>query len=278
MSSHSGHAPRRREQPHRRQRSSEPTPVPVRSTSEPPPLWRHNCRSVAVEEAWLHAAIASHKTVRRGPGGRDRLRTPANRRLRDREQNADYDGASGRHNCPYALAGSPFDGASFTRAPGCASMGSMFGHRDRRGREVHRACRTRLVERALGVRHGRGRDRTVDQQGHRGAITPLLAGTRIGRLSSSTRTSGAPTPTVVRQLAEEGEERAVFLCGSIGNGHEVWGLFEKVFLLSIDEATMRHRLLTRTAHDFGRRPHELELLPRVAHGDRRGTIAAAARS
>jgi gluconate kinase len=64
----------------------------------------------------------------------------------------------------------------------------------------------------------------------------------------------------VSQLAKEGEERAVFLCGSIGNEHEVWPWFEKVFLLSIDEATMRHRLLTRTAHDFGTRPHELEML------------------
>jgi hypothetical protein len=33
-----------------------------------------------------------------------------------------------------------------------------------------------------------------------------------------------------------------------------------VFLLSIDEDTLRHRLLTRTAHDFGTKPHELELL------------------
>ncbi len=118
----------------------------------------------------------------------------------------------------------------------------------------------------------------MDQQGDRRGITPLLAGTRIGHLSSWIRTNGGPTPTDVRQLAEEGEERAVFLCGSIGNEHEVWGLFEKVFLLSIDEATMRHRLLTRTAHDFGRRPHELELLLRVEQGDRWGTIATSARS
>lgn len=31
-------------------------------------------------------------------------------------------------------------------------------------------------------------------------------------------------------------------------------------MLSIDEATMRHHLETRTTHDFGTRPHELELL------------------
>jgi shikimate kinase len=67
-------------------------------------------------------------------------------------------------------------------------------------------------------------------------------------------------PQRVRQLAEEGGERTVFLCGSIGNEDEVWYLFEKVLLLWIDEATMRTRLLTRRAHDFGARPHELELL------------------
>lgn len=67
-------------------------------------------------------------------------------------------------------------------------------------------------------------------------------------------------PERVRQLAEEGEGNTVFLCGVIGNEDDVWPFFEKVFLLSIDEATMRHRLLTRTAHDFGTKPHELELL------------------
>jgi dephospho-CoA kinase len=67
-------------------------------------------------------------------------------------------------------------------------------------------------------------------------------------------------PERVRQLVKESEERTVFLCGFIGNQDEVWALFDKVFLLSIDEATMRHRLLTRTAHDFGTKPHELELL------------------
>ena len=67
-------------------------------------------------------------------------------------------------------------------------------------------------------------------------------------------------PVRVRQLAEQGEQRAVFLCGSIGNEEDAWPFFARVFLLSIDEATMRRRLVTRTAHDFGTRPHELELL------------------
>lgn len=67
-------------------------------------------------------------------------------------------------------------------------------------------------------------------------------------------------PARVRGLAEEAEQCRVFLCGSVGNDDEVRPLFDKVFLLAVDEATMRHRLLTRTSHDFGTRPHELQML------------------
>jgi broad-specificity NMP kinase len=92
-----------------------------------------------------------------------------------------------------------------------------------------------------------------------GEITPLIADAhRTPEFLA--KNDWRADPERVRQLAEEGEERSVFLCGSIGNEDEVWPFFEKVFLLSIDEATMRHRLRTRTAHDFGTMPHELELL------------------
>jgi broad-specificity NMP kinase len=67
-------------------------------------------------------------------------------------------------------------------------------------------------------------------------------------------------PERVRQLADEGKSQIVFLCGFVGNEEDVWPFFDRVFLLSIDDATMRHRLLTRTAHDFGTKPHEMELL------------------
>jgi len=46
----------------------------------------------------------------------------------------------------------------------------------------------------------------------------------------------------------------------VGNDDEVWHFFDTVFVLSIDESTMRHRLANRTDHDFGTKPHELELL------------------
>ena len=92
-----------------------------------------------------------------------------------------------------------------------------------------------------------------------GAVTPLNADAhRTPEFLA--QNDWKADPERVRQLAKLGEGQAVFLCGFIGNEEEVWPFFEKVFLLSIDETTMRHRLLTRTAHDFGKKPHELELL------------------
>lgn len=99
-----------------------------------------------------------------------------------------------------------------------------------------------------------------------GEITPLIADAhRTPEFLA--QNDWTADPERVRQLAKEGETRNVFLCGFIGNEDEVWRFFEKVFLLSIDEATMRHReatmrhrLLTRSAHDFGKKPHELGLL------------------
>jgi thymidylate kinase len=67
-------------------------------------------------------------------------------------------------------------------------------------------------------------------------------------------------PERVRLLAQRAEDRFVFLCGSVANEIEVWDLFGKVILLSIDEATMRERVARRTASDFGKHAHELDLM------------------
>jgi len=92
-----------------------------------------------------------------------------------------------------------------------------------------------------------------------GEITPLIAD--LHRTPEFlTQNDWTADPERVRQLAQEGETQTVFLCGFIGNEDGVWSLFERVFLLSIDEATMRHRLLTRSSHDFSKKPHELDLL------------------
>ena len=74
-----------------------------------------------------------------------------------------------------------------------------------------------------------------------GEITPLIA--EVHRTPEFLlQNDWSSDPERVRQLAEDDEERTVFLCGSVGNDEEVWHFFDKVFLLSIDEATMRHRL------------------------------------
>jgi broad-specificity NMP kinase len=92
-----------------------------------------------------------------------------------------------------------------------------------------------------------------------GVVTPLLAEAHRTPefLSENVWTAD---PDRVRGLAETGDDDFVFLCGSAGNENQLWPLFDRVILLSIDEATMRHRLATRTDHDFGTRPHELDLL------------------
>jgi gluconate kinase len=48
-----------------------------------------------------------------------------------------------------------------------------------------------------------------------------------------------------------------FVCGSSSNMRDLFDLFDKIFLLRIDEPTLRDRLANRTSNDFGKHPHEL---------------------
>jgi adenylate kinase family enzyme len=92
-----------------------------------------------------------------------------------------------------------------------------------------------------------------------GRITPLIAEAhRTPEFLASNEWRAEPER--VRDLADENAGQNVFLCGAIGNEAEVWPLFDTVFCLSIDEVTLRHRLATRSTHNFGTKPHELELL------------------
>jgi len=68
-----------------------------------------------------------------------------------------------------------------------------------------------------------------------------------------------PVETVRRIAAEAGDGTA-FICGSVGNENEIWDLFAKVVCLTVDAATLEHRLVQRGA--FGSTPAELE---RVLH-------------
>ncbi len=63
---------------------------------------------------------------------------------------------------------------------------------------------------------------------------------------------------MVEELAKQSEGRTVFLCGVASNDDEIWDLFSKIFTLVLDEATLRHRLATRTTNDYGKTKHELE--------------------
>ncbi len=62
----------------------------------------------------------------------------------------------------------------------------------------------------------------------------------------------------VEEIAQKAVDRPVFLCGVAENDTELWDLFSKVFALSVDEPTLRHRITTRTSNDFGKLPHELK--------------------
>ena len=62
----------------------------------------------------------------------------------------------------------------------------------------------------------------------------------------------------VEQLKQESKVKPVFLCGTASNEEDLWDLFDQVFVLDIDEQTLKHRILSRTDNDFGKNEHELE--------------------
>ena len=52
----------------------------------------------------------------------------------------------------------------------------------------------------------------------------------------------------------------VFICAITSRQHEFYDQFDKIFVLTIDEPTLKHRLLTRTTNDFGKHPNEMKML------------------
>ncbi len=64
-------------------------------------------------------------------------------------------------------------------------------------------------------------------------------------------------PERVAQLARSARDQTVFLCGSVENESEVWGLFDVVICLILEESRLRERLATRTTNRFGKAPAEL---------------------
>ena len=61
----------------------------------------------------------------------------------------------------------------------------------------------------------------------------------------------------LRTFVRESSASPVFICGGALNQEHCADLFTHRFMLRIDDATMRHRLLNRRTNDFGKTPEEL---------------------
>jgi broad-specificity NMP kinase/5'(3')-deoxyribonucleotidase len=67
--------------------------------------------------------------------------------------------------------------------------------------------------------------------------------------------------SAVEKLRAEATHKPVFLSGVVANDvDELWDLFDIVFSLTIDEATLRHRITARTTGDYGKNEHEFASL------------------
>jgi adenylate kinase family enzyme len=65
----------------------------------------------------------------------------------------------------------------------------------------------------------------------------------------------------LRQLLDTPRSEPTFFCGSAANQEGLYGLFDKVFLLAIDDQTLIRRLQNADReNEFGRRPGELEVI------------------
>jgi len=61
----------------------------------------------------------------------------------------------------------------------------------------------------------------------------------------------------VEKLHEKARLKPIFLCGVVANdADELWDLFDIIFALTVDEETLRHRIVTRKNNDHGKNAHE----------------------
>lgn len=68
-------------------------------------------------------------------------------------------------------------------------------------------------------------------------------------------------PEKIKQLlSPEGD---LFICGLSNTQSEFYHLFDKIFVLTIDEPTMVNRLANRNTNDFGKHPKELLRLKKI---------------
>jgi len=62
----------------------------------------------------------------------------------------------------------------------------------------------------------------------------------------------------VEEFAASAKDKLIFLCGSPSNADDMLDLYDKVICLVVDKDTLKHRIASRTDHDFGKAPDELE--------------------
>ncbi len=61
---------------------------------------------------------------------------------------------------------------------------------------------------------------------------------------------------IIEQLLSS--DSTVFLGGITTNGKEMYALFDKIFVLTLDDTTLKDRILSRTDKDCGKHPDQLK--------------------
>lgn len=61
----------------------------------------------------------------------------------------------------------------------------------------------------------------------------------------------------IENLAKEAASKTIFVCGAVVNEAEVWGYFQQVFCLYVNDESLASRLRNRADKDFGKAEHEL---------------------
>lgn len=64
----------------------------------------------------------------------------------------------------------------------------------------------------------------------------------------------------VEELRRRAVGRTVYLCGFAGGEDEYWDLLDRVIVIAVDNATLGHRLTTRTGNNYGKSAHERDAI------------------
>ncbi|MBI2798590.1 AAA family ATPase [Candidatus Saccharibacteria bacterium] len=62
----------------------------------------------------------------------------------------------------------------------------------------------------------------------------------------------------VEQRLGSQTDNILFVCGGAMNQAQFEHYFSKIFMLKVDDETLKHRIMNRTSHDFGKDPEDLK--------------------